>query len=250
MTSRAQRFLFAAQVALCVFLVAAVLIPVFLSSVPWPLLARDYLQANGVAESGAANLVSAIYLGYRAFDTLGETIVLLVAISGTIAIIAHGGAVLAQGYGLPASAAAEPARHLPHTTRTELLEVVTGKLGPVVLVFGVYVMMYGHLSPGGGFQGGVVIASGIVFLALGSRVGASNSLTSPENLARIESAAFALLLLAASSGIISGSGFFGNPLAGVGLTPVAFIITLNAIIGLKVGAGIGFMCIAMLGRGK
>jgi len=36
----------------------------------------------GKKETGAVNLVSAIYLGYRAFDTLGETIVLLLAVSG------------------------------------------------------------------------------------------------------------------------------------------------------------------------
>ena len=45
---------------------------------------RDYIVANGSRETGALNLVTAIYLGYRAFDTLGETIVLLLAVSGVI----------------------------------------------------------------------------------------------------------------------------------------------------------------------
>lgn len=43
---------------------------------------REYIVERGVAETGAQNLVTAIYLGYRAFDTLGETIVLLIAVSG------------------------------------------------------------------------------------------------------------------------------------------------------------------------
>ena len=45
---------------------------------------RGYLVENGSRETGALNLVTAIYLGYRAFDTLGETMVLLVAVTGVI----------------------------------------------------------------------------------------------------------------------------------------------------------------------
>ena len=43
---------------------------------------RSYILAHGPAETGAVNLVTAIYLGYRAFDTLLETIVLVVAVLG------------------------------------------------------------------------------------------------------------------------------------------------------------------------
>lgn len=43
---------------------------------------REHIVEHGVEETGAQNLVTAIYLGYRAFDTLGETIVLLIAVSG------------------------------------------------------------------------------------------------------------------------------------------------------------------------
>ena len=42
----------------------------------------DWVLANGSRETGALNLVSSIYLGFRAFDTLSETIVLLLAVSG------------------------------------------------------------------------------------------------------------------------------------------------------------------------
>ncbi|MDG5813772.1 hypothetical protein QA601_01680 [Chitinispirillales bacterium ANBcel5] len=46
--------------------------------------ARDYILQHGTEQTGAINLVTSIYLGYRAFDTLGETIVLFIAVSGTI----------------------------------------------------------------------------------------------------------------------------------------------------------------------
>lgn len=48
---------------------------------------RAHIVENGVEETGAVNLVTAIYLGYRAFDTLGETIVLLLAVSGVLVFV-------------------------------------------------------------------------------------------------------------------------------------------------------------------
>jgi multicomponent Na+:H+ antiporter subunit B len=48
---------------------------------------RDYFVANGEAETGAVNLVTSIYLGYRAWDTLGETMVLLLAVAGISVIL-------------------------------------------------------------------------------------------------------------------------------------------------------------------
>jgi len=45
---------------------------------------RTYIVENGVEDIGAVNLVTSVYLGYRAFDTLGETVVLLLAVSGVV----------------------------------------------------------------------------------------------------------------------------------------------------------------------
>jgi len=48
---------------------------------------KEYFSLQGVKQTGAINLVSSIYLSYRAFDTLGETIVLLLVVSGIILIL-------------------------------------------------------------------------------------------------------------------------------------------------------------------
>ena len=233
-------------------IIAAVLVTVFLLDSPWPTAARDYLQEAGEKETGAPNLVSGIYLGYRAFDTMGETIVLLVAVSGTIGILKKIKEMMASekreetggasAFSLPAE------KRSTHTLRTNLIEVVTGKIGPIVLIFGVYVMVYGHLSPGGGFQGGVIIASGIIFLALGSGLNTSAAFADAAALNRLEAGALLLFVLASLSGIPAGKGFFGNPVENLMTMPAAFIILLNAVIGLKVGAGIGLLCISMLGE--
>ena len=142
----------------CIALSAFTLWPVIKEDRAWPDSIRSYLESDGFADSGASNLVSAIYLGYRAYDTLGETIVLLVAVSGAIAMIAASNGMLARGY---TEASQRPGLSSPgeqprvtRKNRTELLDVVTSKLGPIVLIFGLYVMLFGHVSPGGGFQGG------------------------------------------------------------------------------------------------
>ena len=52
---------------------------------------REAIIERGQEDTGARNLVASVYLGYRAFDTFGETIVLLVSVSGVIYLLAKGG---------------------------------------------------------------------------------------------------------------------------------------------------------------
>jgi len=79
-----KRFLAAAEIALLVltgFFLFKVL-DVDHGVAPSPV--RDYITENGSRETGALNLVTSIYLGYRAFDTLGETMVLMIAVTGVL----------------------------------------------------------------------------------------------------------------------------------------------------------------------
>ena len=50
---------------------------------------KKYFLRQGVLETGAVNLVTSVYLGYRAFDTLGESIVLVLSVTGVIAVLAR-----------------------------------------------------------------------------------------------------------------------------------------------------------------
>lgn len=227
------------MVLFCLGATALVVFPIYLDDHPWPDRLRNVYEAHATLDTGAINVVSAIYLGYRAFDTLGETVVLLIAVSGTLAIIAGGfsgaeKAVLKSRW--PSSSGKEP------------LELIAGKLGLIVLVFGAYVMAFGHLSPGGGFQGGVVVASGLLFLALGEGGNRASRLTDPEFLQKLEAGAFLILLLAMTVGMVAGSGFLSIPsFGGNTVNPVGYIVFLNIALGLKVGAGIGLICVIMIG---
>ncbi len=249
-----------ALVALALAAAGAVLWPLVVPDRPWPARARDLLAARGQEETGATNLVSAIYLGYRAFDTLGETVVLLAALAGSIALIGAHGASGEPGRGheepdggeaLGSTAGGGPGR-LRHR-HTEIMDVIAGKLGPVVLLFGAYVMAFGHSSPGGGFQGGVVLASGVAFIALGRRAGGIGRLEpglgilTQGSLARIEAAAFAAMVALSFPGTIAALEAVRTAGGGEAFPAVSSIIAFNVVIGLKVGAGVALMCVMMLG---
>ncbi len=67
--------------------VALFFVVAFLGDHPESTPLRGYVIERGAEETGATNLVTSIYLGYRAFDTLGETVVLLLAVSGVTFLV-------------------------------------------------------------------------------------------------------------------------------------------------------------------
>jgi multicomponent Na+:H+ antiporter subunit B len=118
------------------------------------------LNHLGVPERHATDLVTAVNFDFRAFDTMGEEFILFASVIG-LAIL------LRQRRGederAPDSAGAE--HHFPGSS-SALGALGLALLGPV-LVLGLYIVTHGTLTPGGGFQGGVILAAAllIVFLA-------------------------------------------------------------------------------------
>ncbi len=49
---------------------------------------------------------------------------------------------------------------------SQIIRTIARKLFPFIFLFGFYLTLHGHLSPGGGFQGGVVIGTGVILLGL------------------------------------------------------------------------------------
>ena len=136
---------------------------------------------------------------------------------------------------------------------SEIVSMISRKLVPYILLFGLYLISYGHLSPGGGFQGGVVLASGLVLLALARGVGSAQKLFPEKNLGFTEMGGFSLFLFMGIGGLIAGGYFLQNflPLGKAGEVPSAgFIFFLNLIIGLKVGAGITLICFYLIRQGE
>ncbi|POR00670.1 hypothetical protein AU468_09475 [Alkalispirochaeta sphaeroplastigenens] len=133
--------------------------------------------------------------------------------------------------------------------RTELLDVISRKLAPFVMVFGLYLVAYAHRSPGGGFQGGVVIASAVILLALGRDIYDVERLFPLRVLHFVEVFAFLLFLAVALGGALFWAGIFSYPPAGgqeqLGLPPRLILSALNALIGVKVGSGVTLLALTL-----
>jgi len=115
----------------------------------------DYIN-RGVDDTGAVNLVSAIYLNYRLYDTLFEILVFSVAVLGV-------------RFYLTDQRASDVVEGVPES---HVVRRSADLLFPLILIFALYLVVFGHLSPGGGFSGGVVAGSGLLLcsVALGAEV--------------------------------------------------------------------------------
>ena len=209
-------------VALLLVLVVGAGFYVVLANIPFGVdkadVANHYVR-NGARETGAVNIVTAVVVAYRGFDTLGEVTVLFIAAVGV-------GAVL-----LPASRPAAEEK----TEASLIVRTGSRVLFPFIILLGAYILVHGHLTPGGGFQGGAVIASGflLLYLAWPGQGAARKAFSAVESLSGLAFVAVGIL------GIVYGVGFLGNflplgvrnELLSAGVIPIIYVA-----IGLKVGA--------------
>jgi multicomponent Na+:H+ antiporter subunit B len=193
----------------------------------------DVLNQVAVAERKATNVVAAITFDYRGVDTLGEEYILFAAVIG-VAILLR--AQRGETEQPPDEDAAD--RHAPETSNAVRV-VGLALVGPVVL-FGIYVVAHGHLSPGGGFQGGVVLATGALLVYLSGEY-VTLRRVSPERLLDLaESAGAAGYVAIGLLGVATGATFLANvlPLGQPGaLLSSGTIPLINLTVGLEVAGG-------------
>ncbi len=140
---------------------------------------------------------------------------------------------------------------------SKIVRTVAIQLMAFVLVFGLYVIMHGHVTPGGGFQGGAIIASGVVMLIVTFGSGQIKKFLRERRLSMVESSGALLFILVAFAGI--GTVFFYNFLVGSrifgGIPPTGsnpgdvwtggVIPLMNLAVGLKVTAGLSAAVLAL-----
>jgi multicomponent Na+:H+ antiporter subunit B len=132
--------------------------------------------------------------------------------------------------------------------KTTILDLISRKLAPFMILFGFYLLAYGHTSPGGGFQGGVVMASGVILLVVARGAKAAEAFFPFRSLSAIEMVAFLAFIAAGLSGIVLSIGFLGNPMARVytsAVPRVGMTLILNLIIGIEVGSGVSLICLRL-----
>ena len=121
----------------------------FISSIPFTEASsflKDKYLSGFISDIGGENSVTAIYLGYRMYDTLFEALMLLASVVA-VSHLSHFDETIAE----------EGESH--DLTRSAIGSFTIRAISPVILIFGIYLILNGHLTPGGGFQGGVALAA-------------------------------------------------------------------------------------------
>lgn len=119
-------------------------------------VSRRYIE-KGLEETGAVNIVTGMILDYRAFDTLGESHVLFIA-TCTVLILLRSD----KKKGENSIEDLENNDRIYEPKNDIILQTVARILVPPIIIFGIYVILGGHLGPGGGFSGGAVIGAGLI----------------------------------------------------------------------------------------
>jgi len=181
-----------------------------------------YYVTQVPAQLGAPNVVTGILISWRGFDTLGEVAVLFM-------VAASIGLLLQQGDGQETtSPARRPASELVATGAMVLL--------PLIFTFGAYVIVNGHLSAGGGFQGGAIVASGVMLMLVANPSATLNTAL----LGAIESAAGVLYVCLGVLGLFLAGGFLDPRFLPKGqfgaFVSAGAIPLISALLGVKVGA--------------
>ncbi|QTE68931.1 hypothetical protein JNO48_03195 [Clostridiales bacterium] len=123
-------------------------------------VSRRYIE-NGMEETGAVNIVAGMILDYRAFDTLGESNVLFTAVCAVMLLLR----VTADKRRSAAYQLVLETDDRMYEPKNDLiLQKVARLLIPCILLLGMYIILNGHLSPGGGFSGGAVMGAGLILM--------------------------------------------------------------------------------------
>lgn len=185
-----------------------------------PPLAAAYVKLVP-QELGAPNVVTGILLHYRALDTIGEVAVLFMVAAG-VGLLLGGG----SGQGAPVS---------PKLPPSEIVRTGASILTPLIAIFAAYIIMNGHISAGGGFQGGAVIACAVLLTVLGR----PEYVVPLGKLSAIESLAGILFILVGIAGIVWAGGFLDSHLLPLGQFGALFsagtLPVLSIFLGIKVG---------------
>jgi multicomponent Na+:H+ antiporter subunit B len=162
----------------------------------------DVLAKVVPSERHTGQLVAATVFDYRGFDTLGEEMILFAAVCGCAALLRVLRREHEEGEGAPA-------RPVPSFAARAMGAALVGP----IMVLGAYVIAHGHLTPGGGFSGGVVVA-GALLLAYaagqGVRLRRVGSIALLEGAEALGAAGFLALAL---GGLIAAGALLDNFLA-------------------------------------
>ncbi|MBR4342659.1 MAG: hypothetical protein IKP88_08140 [Lachnospiraceae bacterium] len=209
-------------------------------------VATRYIE-NGLQETGAVNIVSGMILDYRAFDTFGESCVLFVAtICVTIMLRIDGQNKEDDeearkqdktSFGIRESAFPKIDSRYYEPENDTILKASAKVILPIILVFGIYIILNGHISPGGGFSGGAILGAGFILYLSAFGFSATEKFMNAKTVKIITLVALLVYCLAKSYSFFTGANHLesGIPLGTPGaILSSGLILVLNICVGLVV----------------
>ena len=194
-------------------------------------VAAKYIE-DGLQDTGAVNIVTGMILDYRAFDTFGESNVLFIA-TCTVLILLRSDKKKDQQ-----AEKAEQRREQNYEPKDDsILQRITFLLFPIIVIFGIYVILNGHISPGGGFSGGAIVGAGLILYANAFGFEKLNRFFTEKTYKSISFVSLAFYCLAKSYSFFTGANHLesGIPLGQPGaILSSGLILPLNICVGLVV----------------
>lgn len=229
-TTRNVLFLASATVAAAV--VVAALVQVTSMDDFRDLISVYYLD-GGVVSRSSYNVVSSVIFDYRGFDTMIEQLILFTAVVGTTLLLRRQADEREQQVRSSLEAREVPA---PSSAIRAAGIVLAG----FSVLVAIYIILAVHVTPGGGFQSGVLIAGGVLTLHVALGFDVYGPVVPSSTLERIEALSAGLYVLVGVAGIVVTGSLLANvlPLGSLGgLYGGGTIWVLNLIVGFEVSAG-------------
>ena len=137
------------------------------------------------------------------------------------------------------------------TVKSVILPCGADSVLPFALVYMFYVILHGHLSPGGGFQGGVLMVAAVALIYFGHGYETTVKALQPGFMGRLEGLAVTAYIAIAMLGVVAGAQFCQNVAFANGnigdLISSGTISWMDEAVGLNVLTGVTVLAIAMLG---
>ncbi|MCR0981236.1 MnhB domain-containing protein [Roseomonas populi] len=207
-----------------------------------PLPYGDAVNRIAPAERIVSNMVTAVNFDLRGFDTLGEEVMLLAAVVGTVVVLRG-----SRGEGVGDRPATCGDRPIP--PRSEAVVLLCRIIAPLTLLYGLYVVLHAQLTPGGGFQGGAIIGSGLLLVWVGEGYNAWRRLVPGVVLHALEGGGAGLYALMGFGAMLTGAAFLTNvlPLGEWGsILSGGVIPVVNFGVGLAVSGAFGMLFLEFL----
>jgi len=190
---------------------------------------------RGLQETGAVNIVTGMILDYRAFDTFGESCVLFIASCCVLVLLRIDAASKDEHVQMRRKEAEYDRLYEPKNDI--ILQKCACVLVPIILIFGIYIVLNGHLSPGGGFSGGAVLGSGLILYLNAFGFKKTERFFTQKVYQRVTLSALTFYCLAKSYSFFTGANHLesGIPLGTPGaILSSGLILPLNICVGLVV----------------